>query len=406
MNKHLKEIKSTIENQNTLKKIVILFFGLFFLSDFLTKASITYGDSSFRRLAGIVKLGFEFFIIIFILKKRKMNQALILGATLLVAFLISNISLLIINKEHIDYNKVIKNIYYVNRYLYIFIFIAFLQLYEVSFSRKDNFIKLFKTVLYLNSILIIIGLMFKMELFRSYSFTSRFGYSGIFSKHGEAAYYYMFFLSILFYEYHLTNRPINKLLKIIAISLVSILLGKKAIILFLLLLLLTHVALVLRKGKQVAVIILTFITGLFFFIETILEEVFKLSPFWEVIYKNHDLIGALTSTRSKLFVNFINYFVPNWNVLNYLFGIGEYETHKVEFEFVDVFLFFGFTGVFVFVYFFKKYFYNKTNIISTCLLMSILLTSFFSGALFISVTCMMFFYMVFEWINSRERSYI
>ncbi len=50
----------------------------------------------------------------------------------------------------------------------------------------------------------------------------------------------------------------------------------------------------------------------------------------------------------------------NWgnkNVLNYTFvGINDYLKMKVEFEMVDLFLFFSLSGVIVYYYFIKDYF--------------------------------------------------
>ncbi len=401
MEQNLRIVRRIFEDKNIIKRIFVVFVALCFVSDFLTKISITYGDSSFSRLAGVIKLIFEFLMIILLLKKKKITQGLVLGGILVFAFLISNINEVLASPTPINHNTLIQNVYYANRYLYIFIFIAFLKLYEVEFSVKDSFIELFKLVLNINSIIIIIAFLFKIELFRSFPFSLRFGYDGVFSKNGEAAYYYMFFISILYNEYFL-DKKVKSLMKVIAISIVSLLLGKKIILLFLFLLLVGHIAFVLRKTKELGLGLLIVMMGLGFYREVITATIFKISPFWEGVYQNYGLIGTLTSIRSKLFVDFIEHASANWNAVNYFFGTGEYEKYKVEFEFVDVFLFFGITGIIVFIYLLKKYFYNKTSMISRCLFLCILISSFFSGALFISVTSMIFFYVVFQCINSKE----
>lgn len=401
MKQRLSVLKPIIGNENTTKKIIVFFVALFFLSDFLTKILIVYDDTSFNRLAGVAKLIFEFVMLFFILKKGKINQPIILGSILLMAFLISKLGYVIIDNQTVDYSVIVNNIYYLNRYLYIFIFIAYIKLYEVRFSGKDDFIELFKTVLYVNSVLIIIGFLFKIELFKSYSLTARFGYDGIFSKHGEAAYYYMFFISVLYYEYFL-NRTMKKLILLVAVCLISTLLGKKANFLFLFLLLMTHFVFIKRKAKEVGVVLLLLLAVAVSFWGTISNLFFEIAPFWQTVYQKHGLMATLTSIRSDFLIKFFEYVSSNWNLLNYLFGMGDYETFKIEFELVDLFMFFGFVGVIVFGYLFKKYFYKKGHALSTYLLLSILITSFFSGALFISVTGMMFFYIVFQWINTPE----
>lgn len=401
MKKTLNILNKNIKRKNDLKGIFVFFVGLFFLSDFITKILIVYDFGSFNRIAGVIKLVFEIYMIVMLLKKRKINRVLILGLFLLGVFVISNLHELILHTEGFSYNVILDNIYYVNRYLYIFLFIGFLKSYEVSFERKNNFIKLFKTVLYINCYLIILGLIFEIELFRSYPYSNRFGYDGFLSKHGEAAYYFIFFITILYYEY-INNKTPKKLFKLLVVSLVSILLGKKAVLLFLVLLILLHFTFVVKRIKEVVATVLISGAFIFFCNEALSELLFKIFPYWEEIRQRHDLLATITSTRSDLFKRFINDIAAEWETINYFFGIGEYERLKVEFEFVDVFMFFGLIGVLIFLLLFKKYFYNKENKLSTYLLLSVLITSFFSGALFISVTSMMYFYVVFQWINSSE----
>lgn len=387
-------------NSQIQNKWCIVFFIILIFSDFITKISFVYFDNVLERFAGIVKLIFEGIMIYFLIKNKKINQALFLGLILTATFFIINIRE-IITHSLLNFSIYIQNIYYANRYLYIFIFIAFLKLDDIDASLNEVFVTMFKKVMYFNSVLIIIGFLFKIELFRSYVYTTRFGYDGIFSKHGEAVYYYMFFISILYYKY-IQNKTLNNLLKIIIISIISISLGKKAMLLFLFLITISHIIFVLKKGKSLG-LVLTLITGcLFFFKNAILNLLFKISTFWEQEYLSNGFWSMITSIRSELFINFVNHIHLNWDLLNYLFGMGTYQEHKVEFEFVDVFMFFGLIGIVVYIYLFKKYFYKKGSIISAYLLFTILITSFFSGALFISVTSMMFFYIVFQWINSSE----
>ncbi len=380
-------------NKTLAQKVLMLFVLMFFISDLITKIFI-YFDASLNRFAGIIKLIFECIMLYYIIKKKEKHYALLLGLILFFAFLISNI----ISKSYFDYTVVITNIYYFNRYIYIYLFIVFIKSAKINFQDFQDFVKIFKNVIYVNSVLILIGYLFEIEFFRSYPYSLRFGYDGIFSKNGEAAYYYIFCISILYYEYVL-NKKKRYLIKLIIISSISLLIGKKSILLFLFLLSITHVIFVMKKKKILFFSVISAIIGLIFFKNNIGRLIFKMFPFWENVYNRYGLLGTLTSKRSTMLTDFIDYMIHEWNTLNYLFGIGEYEKHKIEFEFFDVFMFFGLIGVFVFWLLFKKYFYNRSNRLSVCLLMNILITSFFSGALFISVTGMMFFYMVFQWIN-------
>lgn len=388
------------ENRQSSVFIDVLIITLF-MSDFITNISNLYFDFKLYRLAGAVKLMFEVFMLITVFKNHRNIERLplLLFFLLITAFAFSNFQFY--TKEELSLNNFYENIYFLNRYLYIFIFIIFVKSLNVAENIYYQIVKRFKQILYINSILIITGLLLKIELFRSYPGTARFGYDGIFTKDGEAVYYYGFFICILYFEY-ISKKTKNSLLKLMAICLISILIGKKALLLFLFVLLVGHIAIWLKKAKQLLYATVPIILVLVFFRNKIMDTFFKLLPYWKSMYDKYGVFGALTSTRSNLAENFINYVISDWGVVNYLFGAGQYEMHKVEFEVVDLFLFFGTLGLLVYTILFKRYFYNAKLIVKNTLLSCILITSFFCGGLFISVMCMMFFFVVFKWLDIHE----
>lgn len=389
----------TKEKYIYLSYIVIIFF----LSDLITNISINYFEGSLSRLSGVVKLFFEIVMFGYIIKNFKEihKHTLLLLLVLFFSFAISN-SANVFSKTNY-WENFFSNAYYFNRYSYIFLFIIFLQIYNPTYQFYHKIVRVFKGVMFINCIMIVIGWLFEIELFRSYPNTVRFGYDGLFSKDGEAVYYYIFFISILYYEYWLNNNNIN-LTKIGGGTLITLLMGKKAILLFLFLLLIGHMVFVVKKGKELACFLTLIIILIVSFKSEIVKLFIELFSFWNDVYEAYGFWGAVTSTRSGLFIDFIDFMNSEWRILNYLFGWGEYEKYMVEFEIVDIFLFFGIAGIIVYCFLIKNYFFSKQSKTSNVVILSTLLTSFFSGALFLSVSCMMMFYIITKWVDFKENN--
>lgn len=386
-------------------RFLLIFFWAVFITDFITNFLIDFEISTFTRVSGITKLVFEFVMIYFIVKEKKYKPKTVIVFTglLFISFVLSNLNSIVSNPNYLSFSNLYDNVYYLNRYLYIFIFILFVGHKFPSHKYLDHLIKIFKKVLYFNTVLILLGWLFQLNFLKTYPSSLRFGYDGVFSKHGEAAYFYIFFIIILYYEY-INYKSATKLLRLIVISCISILIGKKAILFFLALLFIAHFVFILKRIKLFVSTLTGLLITVYFLRHKIIDIIFTVFPIWESLYEKYGFWFAVTSKRSALLISFYEYISTDWNFLNYIFGKGEYELYKVEFELFDVFNFFGLVGLAIYICFFKVYFYKSTNKYSIVLLSCVLITSFFSGALFISVTGMMFFYVVFQWINSSELS--
>jgi hypothetical protein len=131
---------------------------------------------------------------------------------------------------------------------------------------------------------------------------------------------------------------------------------------------------------------------------------FSFGPY---IYEKHGLITFITSKRDLLFKDAIAYIQEHWNALNYAIGGIDLKIYRVEFEFVDIFLFLGIIGTLVYILVLKKvFFHKKQDWLYTAFFLTILLISSLGGNLFFSITNAFCFAVVFSYlkgINTAEK---
>ncbi|GAB1857451.1 hypothetical protein MHTCC0001_22870 [Flavobacteriaceae bacterium MHTCC 0001] len=255
--------------------------------------------------------------------------------------------------------------------------------------------------MYINSIIILISLVFEIELFRSYEYSERFGFSGFFSKPNEAGFMYMIIIICNYYLWRENNKKVY-LNKAVLFTIFSVFIGTKAVLLFIGLLLTKHVLFINKYQKIYRVVFVALGVLVYWFRENIIFSVFNLSPFWKKIYESNGLLYALSSKRTALFDTAMGYIVSNWDWLNYLFGGIVLKEYKTEFELVDLYLFLGTFGVTFYLYLLSFHFLKSENVYKKGLIIIVFITSFFSGGLFLNVTAVIIFYIVVNYIMVNQ----
>lgn len=379
-----------------IDRIFIAFICLIFIGEFATKSCNIGYNIRACRINGVIKLLFEIFMVISILINFKNEFIFKLMAILCLIFGIT----FVINYTESEFvSTLLKgNIYYFNNYIYTFLFIGFILTNTIKLKTLKLVFNIFKTIMIVNSILILFGLLFDINFFETYYNSSRFGYNGFFAKNGEVTYLYMILISILYYKFLKLNNKKDIYLAIF-LSIISLLTGKKVLFLFLGLLFIYYIIYNFKTIKKYLAFLLIPIALILVFSKTILQNFSKMDSFWYDTYEEYGLLGMLTSTRSILCENSINYISKNWNWYNYFIGGINYNKYKVEFEFVDIFLFFGILGVIIFVILLKKYFFDSKNILKNNLLLIILISSFLSGTLFLNITCIVILFTLYKSLN-------
>ncbi|WP_405574697.1 hypothetical protein [Winogradskyella sp. Asnod2-B02-A] len=255
---------------------------------------------------------------------------------------------------------------------YAILFISFPVLYYVvSFSNSKTIIilyKLLKYIVIINAILILAGLIFDIQSFKTYR-VNRFGFNGMLISQGFAPFFYMS-ASILFWYFK------DKTLLVITI-LIALLSGVKGVYLaeFIAFTLIVLFDNRLSKAFKIKALI-----GIFIGFISITLVILNLSPFKE-IFKTNGLLTIIFSFRIenlKLLFSAIN--SENFN---FFIGAKDLETVRLELQLVDIFIYFGSIGLLVYGYYiFKLYKIIKHNYLAIILLVTALTTSMFSGNLF------------------------
>lgn len=390
-------IRSYLNKINRANQFVI-FFAIFFIAEFVSSLISPVFFDSFIRIPAFFKLVFEGFLVLLIIKNlsRVDMESLDLLLLLIYAFLAGNLIFIP------NYNLTIfyQNLYYFDKYLYIFLFVIAFSVIDFKKDIVKNIINLFLKFMFFNSIVILIGLIFTVETLRSYPGTERFGFRGMFSVAGLALHNYVLII-VLLYENYLTNQRKKDILLLIFFVVISLLIGKKTIVLFLGLLAIYHFFFK-SKNKiiwQKVALIMLFIVIPFF------KRILNYFLYWfhgDLINDRHSLIYLITSSRSTLLVNTVSSIRNKWGIFNFLFGGIEYSRFKVEFELVDVFLFFGFVGFIIFILFFWKIFFVLAKRNARIYLIMIALTSFFTGGFLLDVVFMMLLFLVIWKMHSKS----
>jgi hypothetical protein len=391
------------QNTNKYWNIAALVVVLIFLFDFITKCIIIFDIDGFKRYSAIPKTLLEIGIVALLLKKKAIRYPILIYLLILVSIFVLN-NILKINQ--FKWGDFLSNLYILNKYLYVFFFImAYSTLEE---KRRKNLLIQIKDIVILigivNGVFMILGLLTQWEILKSYPFSSRFGYNGFFVKTSEASYLYILLVITTYFDY-LVKRT-NGILCLYFIF-IAFLLGTKAIWVFVGLVMLLHFFYnerrVVKKGFIIA--LTSTITIMLFSWTKFIELIINVFPYGSKMYQEHGIITVLLSTRDILLISAIDFLKINGTWLMYLFGGNNLRDIGVEFEFIDIFLFFGLLGLIVYALLIKRSFFSRScNKHKALLFFSLMLVTFFAGNFFMSIISSIFAFVIFENMDYSERN--
>lgn len=395
--------------KKNIDKILFFFLMSFLVGDFLTNLVHEFNRfkevSFFYRYAGLIKLFFEVFMLIMIaFNLKKLSRVAWVILIISASFVIGQYLLSTVVDYDIKSHMFVGNIYFFNRYIYLLIFILFVQTVEIKTETFEKIYKYLEYFLYLNAIAIALGILFRIELFRSYEYTPRFGVSGLFSKPGEASYMYIIAIIVNYYYWIVKENKIY-LFKLLFFILCSLCLGQKKIILFLIMLGIIFLVRNNRFKKFFCIALPIGFTFFIFFQENIVKTVLNFFPFWENIYNQSGLISTITSYRNELLETVVSHIEATWTFLNYIFGGLDFETYKVEFEFIDLYIFLGLAGILYYVCI-VSIFLNRSDFLKRILIIITFATSLLSGGLLLNVTSVIFLYITAKYIMKSNNKLV
>lgn len=382
-----------LKNKLSYKENILFFSIVFvFLIEFLITIYINTTANESVRFIGYYKIIFQVLLIITINLKIIPKVIIYCLLGLLLLFCVNQF----INPSffnNIQFHLLKGSVYYFDKYIFIFIFI----LAFMSWSKKDQIgfkvLVIIEKILLINSLFILAGVCFDLNIFKSYPFTSRFGFDGLFNKVNEASFLYIIYISSLYYKL-VVNGKKNLPLLIYIIG-IGLLLGTKTVILFLVLLAIFHVVKVVKMKKYIRIIVVLLIFSFVVFFEKIAYFYFDLFPFWNHLMDKHSLITLLLSKRDILLMNSLEYIELSWTSLNYLIGGPFYnESYRaVEMDFADVFLYFGIIGIVIYSFLIIKLFLINKDSMKIWLLIFVFLCGLMAGGLLLSVMAMLYLYL-------------
>lgn len=253
---------------------------------------------------------------------------------------------------------------------------------------------------------IFIGYVFDLSVLSSYN--QRWGFKGLLPKTVTASYFFIIVLNYLYY-YYVTKK--KKYYFFFLVLFCSLLCGTKAIYVFNLLLLFFHIILNQKfKVKSFWIACILFFSISFVFRAQLIEKTEFLWSIFYDLYREKGFMYSLTSHRSEMLCQGLNYYNSHWNWINYLIGGRLIDVKYFEMSFFDLFYFFGGIGFFLFVYLIISYifipFIKKAKIHGFFFLFSVFFTSFAIGQFFVNSTVisLFFYFLITIAVNSYEQN--
>ena len=343
--------------------LVVAFIALLFVAD-AGVVALSSSDAGFYRLSLVLRSLFELAVLLYLLNNGagvNGRRSLMVVLTLLVVFLVGATAFVVAGNS-VD---LMDTFVIFNKYVFILLAYPFM---EVIFSKSaTSLVRLCKTyecIVYINSAAMFAGLIFKIQMLRSYletSAESRFGYKGFIYAQNEASLFYLIALFYAIYSYH-TER---KKALLLTVFFSGFILGTKSSIGFPVLILAVY-WIVLRKSLRTKLIALGSIALLVIaFLMADIETIYQIFPVLRYSYYFYSEAGFLTALLSNrnLFVG--ERFMPivdGWNMVNWLFGGTNVNTNSIEMDFHDLFLFFGSVGSIIYLFAYTRILLIKREI--------------------------------------------
>lgn len=264
------------------------------------------------------------------------------------------------------------------KYLSPFIYYYGFKTLINSEKKRDICIKTTLYLVYFSLIVIIIGMVFKIDSFQTYY--HRFGYKGLFKRSIDVSYFLIFSLLFLSLFRTYIKRPLVLMILILTCSIIA---GTKLPWLFLAL----YFGYLFIKNKQLRKPILLYSipvgiigAGIVYFL--LADKAMDTFNLFYNIYLEKGFLSSLTSYRSDLLLESFEHYKDLWQWQNLLFGGQDFGTLLVEMSIADLIIFFGFIGAGVYLLFYYNVYFKNREKSFQALYILVLIASIFAGQFF------------------------
>ena len=285
-----------------------------------------------------------------------------------------------------------------SKLMFPIVLLLFFSTSKLTNTQKKLFFNIFEYIILFNSLVILIGFLFDIKIFNTYShFGVRFGYNGLIVTSATSSYVYSITLVYLLSKY---KKAVFKKIPNLIIIFSMFFIGTKVsyLLLFSFFAIFIWIYTKINKRKLVCFFLIFGILFIYLFF-------FKVGIFNQ-IRQTDGLMSSLMSYRDVLFLKrTIPYIKEHWNIVNYLFGGVSDITTKSQIEFIDIFYFFGFLGGGLYYYlFFKAFLSFKTNVYIYILLSILFIIVLLAGNLFGYPSIAIYTVILREHLKYNERN--
>ncbi len=256
---------------------------------------------------------------------------------------------------------------------------AFSLVKQQYFSLFEKCFRWILNSIYINVWAIFIGFVFDIEFFKSYPYTPRFGYNGFILVTTIT----MVSLGIYYHQYVTKQQYAFRLLVTL---IATLLIGKKMMILYVALIVIHYLYISYRKFFYMVALLGSLLGG---YILYDFQNIITYFPFWKDIYDEKGLLSTLTSLRTDLLAEALVFVKQYWSVFTLFSGSLFFPVLSTEFGIVDIFFFFGLTGVVVFFLFIKKILLLKQQPAYNYIIIILLVADALSGTVLNTVSAML-----------------
>jgi hypothetical protein len=340
--------------------IEIIFFLILVISDIFTKIFDTeLNISKYSKALLLISL-----ILFSVGKRIKMLKYFIL------AFL-----LFALGSLNISIERFLNNIPQFFEYYFAIFFLIFLK-YNYSHKLKLALEIVFTT----HAIVILLSAICDIDFLRTYPYSQRFGFTSFFNSQNEFSFVMM--AGVFFFTATVSKSSYLSFLKLIIFISASLLVGTKAIMIFIFLFYVILFIKFFRPKIYVTIFSLILMSIIIYFDNIIL----LLKTYYRTLYDlylNEGLLSFITSRRSIYFYEKFSFQNDELGFINYLFG-GYNLKYVYEMSLFDLLGFFGLFGFAIYIFVLKSYLstWFKLNTISRIYILIVIGISIGTGYLF------------------------
>ncbi len=327
---------------NPVSLILILFFIADSVNFFIDrKFGLDYSNSVTIYVKGLIEI---VAIIIVLYRARYKNKLVLIGYLIFVPCIVCLIEYYVIgNKCYNEFYIVIKES---NKYVFNVILFLFFNSLDSAWNKKVK--RTFESIFLFSAGVVIVAYFLDIEYLYTYG-KSRFGFKPLLSTQNEITYFWMIGITY-FAQVYFIKRSLLNLFSLFTITIAGVLLGTKAILLFVTCFIvyafIYEFKLSIRKRFVGISIMGTFLT-LYLYSSGLFN-------FFYQLYKEYGVLYAITSKRNVLIQNNVLPVIDDWKIWNYFFGGNFKKIPLVEMDLIDAFFFFGIIGIIIYFYLLMK----------------------------------------------------